>query len=65
MALFIFARPEDDVVLKRLESPVIPPLAEGDGEEEINAKDWIIRRALKERVGNFNQEEERERNQGD
>ena len=50
------------MVLKRLESPVIPPLAEGDEEEEINAKDWIIRRALKKRVGSFN-EEAWERNQ--
>lgn len=41
-SLVYFARPEDDVVLKRLESPVIPPLAEGDEEEEINAKDWIL-----------------------
>ena len=61
-SLVYFARPEDDVVLKRLESPVIPPLAEGDEEEEINAKDWILRRALKKRVGNF-KEEEWERNQ--
>jgi hypothetical protein len=46
-----FNRPEDDVMLKRLDgSDVIPPLADGEEEEEINSKDWIIRRALAHRV---------------
>lgn len=46
-SLVYFNRPEDDVVLKRLEgSHVIPPLAEGEVEDEVKSKDWIIRRAL-------------------
>lgn len=52
-SLVYFNRPEDDVMLKRLEgSNVIPPLAEGEQEEEINSKDWIIRRALAKRTTN-------------
>ena len=50
-SLVYFSRPEDDVQLRRLEgSDVIPPLADGQVEEEINSKDWIIRRALGHRV---------------
>ena len=50
------------MVLKRLESPVVPPLAEGDEEEEINAKDWDYTEGVEEeRVGNFFKEEEWER----
>ena len=46
-SLVYFNRPEDHVMLKRLDgSSLIPPLAEGETEEEINSKDWIIRRAL-------------------
>ncbi|EER38322.1 oxidoreductase [Histoplasma capsulatum H143] len=52
-SLVYFARPEDDVILKRLEgSDCIPPLTLRDEtaavveEEEIRSKDWIIRRAL-------------------
>lgn len=38
-------------MLRRLDgSAVIPPLAEDQVEEEINSKDWIIRRALGRRV---------------
>ena len=49
-SLVYFNRPEDDVVLKRLDgSDKIPPLAEGQVEEEVNSKDWIIRRALGKR----------------
>ena len=62
-SLVYFARPEDDVVLKRLESSVIPLLAEGEEEEDINAMDWVNRRALKKRVGFF-EEEEWEKNLG-
>jgi hypothetical protein len=37
--------------LKRLEgSDLIPPLADGNEEEEVTSKDWIIRRALGHRV---------------
>lgn len=51
-SLVYFSRPEDDVPLKRLNgSSRIPPLASGVVEEEINSKDWIIRRALGRRVG--------------
>jgi isopenicillin N synthase-like dioxygenase len=50
-SLVYFCRPEDDVVLKRLEgSDMIPPLADGEEEEEVKSKDWIIRRALGHRV---------------
>ena len=59
-----FSRPEDEVLLKRLEGGeggggVIPELGEGEGEveEEICARDWIIRRALGRRVGVFREEE--------
>ena len=50
-SLVYFNRPEDDVVLKRLESSVIPPLGGGVVEEEVKSKDWIIRRALGKRPG--------------
>jgi isopenicillin N synthase-like dioxygenase len=46
-----FSRPEDDIVLKRLEgSSVIPPLPAGVVEDEVNSKDWVSRRALALRV---------------
>lgn len=50
-SLVYFARPEDSVMLRRLEgSDLIPPLEKDQVEEEINSKDWIIRRALGRRV---------------
>lgn len=50
-SLVYFSRPEDDVLLKRLQgSDVIPPLPDGVVEEEVNSKDWIIRRALGNRT---------------
>lgn len=50
-SLVYFARPEDRVMLRRLDgSDLIPAMAEGQVEEEINSKDWIIRRALGRRV---------------
>ncbi|KAL2810767.1 hypothetical protein BJX63DRAFT_422859 [Aspergillus granulosus] len=50
-SLVYFSRPEDDVPLKRLEgSSRIPALDDGVIEEDINSKDWIIRRALGPRV---------------
>ena len=53
-----FARPEDDVLLKRLEgSDIIPPLGEDGVEENITSKDWIIKRAISRRVVNFKQED--------
>jgi isopenicillin N synthase-like dioxygenase len=46
-----FSRPEDDVVVKRLEgSSLIPPLPAGVVEDEVNSKDWVSRRALALRV---------------
>lgn len=51
-SLVYFSRPEEDVLMKRLEgSSMVPPLPEGTKEDEINSKDWIIRRALGNRVG--------------
>ena len=61
-----FSRPEDEVLLRRLEGGrvgeeggggIIPPLGEGEVEEEICAREWIIRRALGKRVGVFREEE--------
>jgi len=46
-SLVYFGRPEQDVLMKRLDgSGKIPELEGGVVEEEITAKDWIIRRAL-------------------
>lgn len=43
-----FARPGDGVMLKRLEgSDVIPELKEGEKEEEMSSKEWILLQALK------------------
>ncbi len=51
-ALVYFARPEDEVPLKRLEgSSVIPPLEDGYIEEDINSKEWIKEKAMAKRVG--------------
>ena len=50
-SLVYFARPEDNVMLRRLNgSNLIPAIEKGQIEEEINSKDWIIRRALGRRV---------------
>ncbi|MCJ1290368.1 hypothetical protein MMC34_001904 [Xylographa carneopallida] len=47
-----FARPEDEVLLRRLGGgDVIPALREGEVEEEVRSKDWVLRRALGRRVG--------------
>jgi hypothetical protein len=56
MSLVYFSRPEDDVVLRALtESERIRRARDvywGDGdEEEVTAKEWILRRALQRRVG--------------
>ena len=49
-SLVYFNRPEDDVMLKRLEgSEKIPELKPGEEEEVISSKDWVIRRALAKR----------------
>lgn len=50
-SLVYFSRPEDDVLLRRLEgSDMIPALGEDVEEEVVNSRDWIIRRALGKRV---------------
>ncbi|MCJ1383935.1 hypothetical protein MMC17_007049 [Xylographa soralifera] len=47
-----FARPEDDVLLRRLGGgDVIPGLEEGETEEAVPSKEWVLRRALGRRVG--------------
>jgi isopenicillin N synthase-like dioxygenase len=55
MSLVYFSRPEDDVVLKALtESELIREAHGRQGakeEEEVTAKQWILRRALQRRVG--------------
>jgi hypothetical protein len=57
MSLVYFARPEDEVLLKALrESEMIREASErlgvGEGDEEdVTAKEWILRRALGRRVG--------------
>ncbi len=49
-SLVYFNRPENEVMLRRLEgSDKIPPLMDGEVEEVINSQDWIIRRALGKR----------------
>ncbi|KAJ5496893.1 hypothetical protein N7463_008880 [Penicillium fimorum] len=54
-SLVYFARPEDSVMLRRLEgSDQIPVMEDGQTEEVINSKDWIIRRALGRRVDRVN-----------
>ncbi|KAJ5541760.1 hypothetical protein N7494_006836 [Penicillium frequentans] len=49
-SLVYFARPEDKVILRRLEGKLIPPLEGNEVEEEVSSKEWIIRRALGPRV---------------
>lgn len=51
-----FSRPEDEVVLKRLESEVIPGLREV--EQEISAKDWIRLQAMRLRMTDDGMSEE-------
>lgn len=59
-SLVYFSRPEDDVLLRRLEgSSVIPVLADGEVEEVITANDWINRRGLSSRAGIYNGDFER------
>lgn len=56
-----FARPEDDVVLRTLESEIIPKREEKP-EDEMSAKEWILLQALKLRnVDSGTGEEERKR----
>lgn len=50
-SLVYFSRPEDGVLLRRLESSVIPPLGEGEVEEAVRSEEWVIRRAMESRRG--------------
>lgn len=46
-SMLYFCRPDDHVLLRRLEgSSRIPELGEGVVEEVINSKDWVLRRGL-------------------
>ena len=64
-SLVYFSRPNDEVLLKRLEgSGIIPELAEGGTEEDIKSKDWILRRAVGKRVGVFRGSEDYEKAAG-
>lgn len=50
-SLVYFSKPRDEVSLKRLDgSSLIPPLADGQIEEDINIEDWVRRRMLGPRV---------------
>jgi isopenicillin N synthase-like dioxygenase len=56
MSLVYFSRPEDDVVLKALTESEMIRQAHGQQqggreEEDVTAKEWILRRALQRRVG--------------
>jgi hypothetical protein len=55
MSLVYFSRPEDDILLKALtESEVVRKAhdeQDGKEEEDVTAKEWILRRALQRRVG--------------
>jgi isopenicillin N synthase-like dioxygenase len=59
-SIVYFSRPEDEVVLKRLEGGIIPKGE--DGGEAMNSKEWIKLQALRlRRVGVEKSEEERRR----
>lgn len=56
MSLVYFSRPEDEVLLKALTESEMVGEAKGQqggggDEEEVTAKEWILRRALQRRVG--------------
>jgi isopenicillin N synthase-like dioxygenase len=61
-SLVYFARPEDEVVLKRLEgSDVIPEVKDGELEEEMSSKEWIKLQAMRLRKVNGDMSEEERR----
>ncbi|QIW94560.1 hypothetical protein AMS68_000078 [Peltaster fructicola] len=51
MSLVYFARPEDEVMLHALKDSEMIKAKAPAVEEEVNARDWILRRALGRRVG--------------
>jgi len=57
-SLVYFTRPEDEVLLRRLEGSAVIPPGEGNTEEAITAKEWIKRRGHARRVGIFKGEDE-------
>lgn len=59
-SLVYFSRPEDDVVLKRLESDAIPR-KEGQEEKEMSSKEWILLQAMRLRKTGAMSSEERKR----
>lgn len=59
-SLVYFSRPEDEIVLKRLDgSDVIPQLKEGESVEGMNSKEWIRLQALGLKATNTTVEERR------
>ncbi len=62
-SLVYFSRPENEVLLKRLEGgDVIPELREGELEEEMNAQEWIKLQAMRLRnIRSGMSDEERKR----
>lgn len=57
-----FSRPEDEVVLRRLESDVIPKLNDGEVEERYSSKEWVKLQAMRLRkIGPEMGEEEKKR----
>lgn len=52
-SLVYFCRPADEVLLKRLDGGIVPPLADGEVEENVNSKDWIRDKALSRRTAGF------------
>ncbi|KAI9755690.1 MAG: hypothetical protein M4579_004188 [Chaenotheca gracillima] len=48
-SLVYFARPEEDIILR----PLVGEDQPGEKEVEMTSKEWILRRALGKRVGNF------------
>ena len=63
-SLVYFSRPEDEVVLRRLEGSDVIPELDGDAEEgqEMNSKEWIKLQAMRLREVNTDMsDEERKR----
>lgn len=61
-SLVYFARPEDEVVLRRLEgSDVIPELKEGQENEGMNSREWVKLQAMRMRQVENASEEDRKR----
>ncbi|QIX01893.1 hypothetical protein AMS68_007410 [Peltaster fructicola] len=46
-SIVYFVRPENDCILQRLDGEGVPPLRDGEEDEAVTAKDWIVRQASK------------------